>query len=119
MRTLGDGTPTDVPTVLSPSLIAGQQLTWRVARPVSLTLDGRYQSRQYLDPTGDRVRTASAYYVLDGGARFMIGGQELLVQGRNLLDRLAYPSGNVSSRGVPRYFVLAPRSVEVTARLRL
>ena len=119
VRTLGDGTPTDVPTVLSPSLIAGQQLTWRVARPVSLTLDGRYQSRQYLDPTGDRVRTASAYYVLDGGARFMIGGQELLVQGRNLLDRLAYPSGNVSSRGVPRYFVLAPRSVEVTARLRL
>jgi iron complex outermembrane receptor protein len=108
----------DVPTALTPSLVAGQQVSWRAARAVTLTADGRYQSRQYLDPTGDRARTAPAFFVLDGGTLFHVGRHELLVQGRNLLDRFALTSGDISSRGVPRYFVLAPRSLEVTARLR-
>jgi hypothetical protein len=37
--------------------------------------------------------------------------------GRNLLDRRAYPTGDVSGSGVPRYIILAPRSVDVTVRL--
>jgi iron complex outermembrane receptor protein len=108
----------DVPTVLTPSLVAGQQATWHASRALSLTLDGRYQSRQHLDPTGDLARTAPAFFVLDGGAVVRVAGQELLIQGRNLLDRFALSAGDVSSRGVPRYFILAPRSVEVNARLR-
>ncbi|GLC27432.1 TonB-dependent receptor [Roseisolibacter agri] len=108
----------DVPTVLTPSLVAGQQATWQATRALALTLDGRYQSRQFLDPTGDPARTAPAFFVLDGGAVIRVAGQELLVQGRNLLDRFALTAGDVSSRGVPRYFILAPRSVEVNARLR-
>jgi iron complex outermembrane receptor protein len=108
----------DVPTALTPSLIAGQQVSWRASRFLTLTSDGRYQSRQFLDPTGDEARTAGAFFVLDGGALLHLGRHELLVQGRNLLDRFALTAGDISSRGVPRYFILAPRSVEVTARLR-
>ena len=108
----------DVPTVLTPSLVAGQQATWQASRALALTLDGRYQSRQHLDPTGDRARTAPAFFLLDGGAVVRVAGQELLIQGRNLLDRFALTAGDVSSGGVPRYFILAPRSVEVNARLR-
>ncbi|HZF66485.1 MAG TPA: TonB-dependent receptor [Gemmatirosa sp.] len=107
----------DVPQVLTPSLVAGQQVTWRAARRVSLTADGRYQSRQFLDPTGDRARTAPAFFVLDGGATLHLGRHALLVQGRNLLDRRALTAGDVSAAGVPRYFVLAPRNVELVARL--
>jgi outer membrane receptor protein involved in Fe transport len=92
-------------------------VTWRAARRLTLTADGRYQSRQFLDPTGDRARTAPAFFVLDGGATLQLGRHALLVQGRNLLDRLALTAGDVSSAGVPRYFVLAPRNVEVVARL--
>ncbi|MGZ8411159.1 MAG: TonB-dependent receptor [Gemmatirosa sp.] len=108
----------DVPTVLTPSLVAGQQATWHASRALSLTLDGRYQSRQHLDPTGDPTRTAPAFFVLDGGAVVRVAGHELLIQGRNLLDRFALTAGDVSSRGVPRFFILAPRSIEVNARLR-
>jgi outer membrane receptor protein involved in Fe transport len=106
----------DVPPVLTPALVAGQQLTWRVHRAVALTADGRYQSRQQLDLSAARMRSAPAFFVLDGGARVQVRRHALLVQGRNLLDRLAFTAGDVSD-GVPRYFVLAPRSVEVTARV--
>jgi len=41
----------------------------------------------------------------------------LSVHGRNLLERRAYPSGDVSG-GVPRYFILAPRSVDLTLTIR-
>jgi iron complex outermembrane receptor protein len=79
----------DVPAALTPSLVGGQQVTWRASRLVTLTSDGRYQSRQFLDPTGDRARTAGAFFVLDGGALVHLGRHELLLQGRNLLDRFA------------------------------
>jgi iron complex outermembrane receptor protein len=108
----------DVPTALTPPLVAGPQVTWRASRVLTLTSDGRYQSRQFLDPTGDRARTAGAFFVLDGGALLHLGRHELLLQGRNLLDRFALTAGDISSRGVPRYFILAPRSLEVMARLR-
>ena len=55
--------------------------------------------------------------MLDGGATIAARGRTLLVQGRNLLDRCAYPSGDVSGSGVPRYYILAPRSVDFTVRL--
>jgi len=55
---------------------------------------------------------------LDGGARFEVGSSTLSVYGRNLLNRRAYPSGDVSSDGTPRYFILAPTSLDVTLTVR-
>jgi iron complex outermembrane receptor protein len=114
----GEGAATfrDVEPILTPRLLTTQLVTWRVASSVTLTADGRYQSRSFLAPTGDRALTTPPFYVLDGGALLGSGRYSVLVQGRNLLDRRAYPSGNVSGTGVARYYILAPRNVAVTAR---
>jgi len=55
--------------------------------------------------------------VLDGGVVFDVGSSTLQLAGRNLMNRTAYPSGDVSG-GVARYFLLAPTSIDVTVRLR-
>ncbi len=106
-----------VPLALSPALVTTQRATWRARALGTVNVEGRYQSRSYLAPTRDARLSAPAFFVLDGGVTFRAGRHDVLVQGRNLFDRLAFPSGDVRD-GVARYFVLAPRSVEVTARLR-
>jgi outer membrane receptor protein involved in Fe transport len=106
-----------VEPILTPTFVGGHRVTWRPAAWITLTGDGRYQSRSFLAPTGDERLTAPPFYVLDGGVTFDVGGRTLLLQGRNLLDRYAYPSGDVSGSGVPRYYILAPRSVDVTMRI--
>jgi len=107
----------DVAPILTPAFIGGHRLTWRATTSLALTADGRYLSRSFLAPTGNARLTAPPFYVLDGGATFTVGGRTVAVNGRNLLDRRAYPTGDVSSGGVPRYIILAPRSVDVTVRL--
>jgi iron complex outermembrane receptor protein len=107
----------DVEPILTPAFLATQQLTWRVSSPLTLTIDSRYQGLSYLAPRGDARLTSPAFHVLDGSARYAWGGGSIAVYGRNLLDRRAYPSGDVSSDGIPRYFILAPRSLDVTIRI--
>ncbi|GJG88493.1 TonB-dependent receptor [Gemmatimonadetes bacterium T265] len=107
----------NVPPTLTPDVVSVQQFTWRATSWLVLTGDGRYQGRTYLAPVGDARLTTPPFFVVAGGARFQIRGRELLVEGRNLLDRRAYPSGDVSGDGVARYYVLAPRNVVATLRL--
>jgi len=109
----------DVQPILTPAFVGAHRVTWRVVPNVALTADGRYQARSFLAPTGDARLTAPPFYALDGGAALMLRGRTLLVEGRNLLDRRAYPSGDVSGSGVPEYYILAPRSVDVTVRVPL
>lgn len=108
---------TDVDPILTPAFIGGHRTTWRTTPWLTLSADGRYQGRSFLAPTGNERLTAPPFYVLDGAAAFAIGGRTLSVQGRNLLDRYAYPTGDVSGSGVPRYIILAPRSVDVSVRV--
>ena len=109
----------DVAPILTPAFLGGHRLTWRAAPWAVLTADGRYQARSFLAPTGDARLTAPPFYVLDGGVTLGTGARRVLVQSRNLLDRRAYPSGDVSGSGVPRYYILAPRSLDVTVRVGL
>ena len=108
----------DVDPILTPSFLTAQQLTWRASSKLTFTADSRYQGRSYLAPVGDERLTSPAFHVLDGGVRFEIGSGTLSLYGRNLLSRRAYPSGDVSSDGTPRFFILAPTSVDVTLTLR-
>jgi iron complex outermembrane receptor protein len=108
----------DVEPILTPAFLTVQQLTWRPSAPLALTLDSRYQGMSYLAPRGDTHLTSRAFHMLDGGARYAWGGTTISVYGRNLLDRRAYPSGDVSGDGTPRYFILAPRSLDVSLSLR-
>lgn len=107
----------DVDQILSPSFLASHQVTWKATTRLTLTADSRYQGRSFLAPVGDDRLTSPAFHVLDGGARFEIGSGTVSLYGRNLLNRRAYPSGDVGSDGTPRYFILAPRSVDVTVRI--
>ena len=117
----------DVEPILTPAFVGGHRATWRPASWLSLNADGRYQSRSFLAPTGDERLTAPAFYVLDGGVTLFANrgvdappwrnGLTVTVTGRNLLDRHAYPTGDVSGSGVPRYIILAPRSVDATVRI--
>ena len=110
-------TYTDVEPILTPAFIATQRLTWRANPRLTLTADSRYQGLGYLAPFGDETLTSPAFHVLDAGARFEMGTSTLSLYGRNLLNRHAYPSGDVSG-GVPRYFILAPASIDVTVTMR-
>jgi iron complex outermembrane receptor protein len=107
----------DVEPILTPAFLAIQQLTWRASSRLSVTADSRYQGLSYLAPRGDERLTSPAFHVLDGGARYVFGSASVALYGRNLLNRRAYPSGDVSGDGVPRYFIQAPRSVDVTVRI--
>lgn len=107
----------DVPPTLTPDVVSTQQATWSVAHWLTLTGDGRYQGRTYLAPFGDVRLTTPPFFVLAGGATLHLAGHDLLIEGRNLLDRRAYPSGDVSGSGVARYYILAPRNVVATLRL--
>jgi hypothetical protein len=106
----------DVEPILTPSLLAGHRVTWHVRPGVSVTADGRYQGRSFLAPTGDERLTAPPFYALDGGVEFVRDGRALTIQGRNLLNRRAYPSGSVSG-GEALYYIMAPRSVDVSLKL--
>ena len=108
----------DVEPILTPSFLAAQQVTWRATPRLTLSADSRYQGRSFLAPVGDERLTSPAFHVVDGGARFEIGSSTLSIYGRNLLNRRAYPSGDVSSDGTPRYFILAPASLDVTLTFR-
>ena len=105
-----------MPPTLTPDITSMQQATWTVARWLTLTGDGRYQGRTYLAPFGNARLATPPFFVLAGGATLRVAGRELLIEGRNLLDRRAYPSGDVSADGVARYYILAPRNVAVTLR---
>ena len=107
----------DVEPILTPAFLASQQITWRATSRLTLTADSRYQGRSYLAPTGDERLTSPAFHVLDGGVRWSFATSTVSLYGRNLLNRRAYPSGDVSG-GVPRYFILAPTSLDVTVTVR-
>src|SRR6185503_17457505 len=107
----------NVEPILTPAFLTVQQLTWRASSRLTLTTESRYQGMSYLAPRGDARLTSPAFHVLDGGMRYAFGSTSLGINGRNLLNRRAYPSGDVSSDGTPRYFILAPRSVDVTIRI--
>lgn len=108
----------DVEPILTPAFLASQQLTWRASKALVLTADSRYQGLSHLAPVGDERLTSPAFHVLDGGGRYQLGSATIAGYVRNLLNRRAFPSGDVSSDGTPRYFILSPRSLDLAVTLR-
>jgi iron complex outermembrane receptor protein len=107
----------NVEPLLTPRLIATHRTDLTVTPALSLSLEGRYQSRAYLDNTGSADRTLPSYYLLDAAARWERGAYALTVRGNNLGDSQRFGSGSVSGSGTVRYFVLPARSVFVTAEV--
>ncbi|MEX2178578.1 MAG: TonB-dependent receptor [Gemmatimonadaceae bacterium] len=107
-----DGTTyRNVPALLTPRMQSAQQLTWRPGAGLSITTAGRYVGRSQLTNTNNPALALPATYVLDAGATWAYGRYELTAFGHNLGHSRGYSTGNVSSSGTPRYFVLAPPSL--------
>lgn len=107
----------DVEPLLTPRFITSQRADFAVTRTVSLSAEGRYQSRAYLDNTSSADRVLPAFFMLDGAVRLARSRYALTVRGVNLGNSQRYGSGSVSSSGTVRYFVLPARSVFVTAEM--
>lgn len=107
----------NVQPLLTPSVLTSQRGEFAITRNVSVSLEGRYQSKAYLTNTGNEALILPDYYVLDGSVRFMFAGQALVVRGANLGDTKKFSAGYDNGDG-PAYFILPPRSVFVTAEIR-
>lgn len=108
----------DVPALLTPQFQSAQRGSWQVSRGLELTAEGRYIGKSQLTNTNDPSLVLPASYVVDGIARWDIarGRYSLFLHAFNLGNSGRYSTGNVSSSGTPRYFVLAPRSVQAVLR---
>jgi iron complex outermembrane receptor protein len=82
---------------------------------VMIGLEGRYQSRAFLDNTSSPDRVLPDYYTLDATARVTLGRMSVVLRGQNLGDTQKFGSGAVSGSGRVRYFVLPARALFVTA----
>lgn len=109
----------NVAPMLTPRFITVHRVTVRPAARLETGVEGRYQSRAFLDNTSSPDRVLPDYYTLDATVRWALAGgrHALVVRGQNLGNTQKYGSGAVSSSGRARYFILPPRAVYVTAEL--
>jgi len=106
----------DVPALLTPKFQSAQRLTWRPSRALNLTAEGRYIGRSQLTNTNDPFLVLPSSYVLDARASTTVGRVSISLFGSNLGNSARYYTGNVSSSGAPRFFVLAPRNLHLQLR---
>jgi outer membrane receptor protein involved in Fe transport len=84
---------------------------------VELRAEGRYVGKSQLTNTNDPDLVLPATYVVDATASLALGRRySLTLFGSNLGNSRLYSTGNISSSGTPRYFVLAPPNVHVLLR---
>ncbi len=113
-------TPTtrrNVAPLLTPRLLSTQRADFSVSPRLAVGVEGRYQSRAFLDNTSRADRVLPAFYVADATVRMTVARYEVTLRAANITDRQAFGSGSVSADGTVRYFVLPPRSLFVTAGL--
>jgi iron complex outermembrane receptor protein len=103
-----------VEPLLTPRFISAQRVELNPTGALGFTVEGRYQSRAFLDNTSDPLRVLPDYYTVDASARLTRGRTSFTVRGQNLGDTQKFGSGSVSSSGKVRYFVLAARAVFAT-----
>jgi iron complex outermembrane recepter protein len=111
------GTPVvrrNVEPLLTPRLTSAHRIEYTPRRALSLTLEGRYQSRAFLDNTSSPDRVLRDFYVLDAMARASWSRATLTLRGGNLGNTQKFGSGSVSGSGRVRYFVLPVRAVFAT-----
>jgi iron complex outermembrane receptor protein len=112
------GTPVvrrSVEPLLTPKFLSVHRVEVLPLSRLSLGVEGRYQSRAFLDNTSSPDRVLPDYYTVDATARWSLGRTTFAVRGQNLGDTQKFGSGSVSGSGTVRYFVLPARAVFVTA----
>ncbi len=105
----------NVEPLLTPRFTSAHRVEVTPVSRVWVSVEGRYQSRAFLDNTSSPDRVLPDYYTLDATARLSLGRTSLTLRGQNLGDTRKFGSGAVSSSGRVRYFILPARALFVTA----
>jgi iron complex outermembrane recepter protein len=106
----------NVEPLLTPRLGTFERAQFAATRNVAVALETRYQSRAFLENTGDARFVLPAAFNLDGSVSWRVRQYEILVRGNNLTNSKKYGSGYASG-GVSYYYVVPPRNLFVTAKL--
>jgi iron complex outermembrane recepter protein len=106
----------NVEPLLTPRFITFERAQFAATRNIAVALETRYQSRAFLENTGDARFVLPAAFNLDGSVSWRIRQYELLVRGNNLTNSKKYGSGYASG-GVSYYYVVPPRNLFVTAKV--
>jgi iron complex outermembrane recepter protein len=106
----------NVEPLLTPRLVTFERAQFAANRNVAVALETRYQSRAFLENTGDARFVLPAAFNLDGSVSWRVRQYEILVRGNNLTNSKKYGSGYASG-GVSYYYVVPPRNLFVTAKL--
>ena len=106
-----------VEPLLTPRFLSTQRAELAASPRLTLALEHRYQSRSYLQNTSDSRFVLPPASLVDGSISMQVGSAELVVRGNNLTNSNKFGSGYASG-GVPYYYVLPPRNVFVTGRVR-
>jgi len=107
-----------VEPVLTPRFMATHRAELIPFDGLTLSMEGRYQSRAFLDNTSSAGRVLPAFHVVDAAGQYAFSRYTLTVRGVNLGNNQRFGSGSVSGSGTVRYFILPGRSVFVTAGVR-
>lgn len=107
----------DVEPLLTPRFMSAHRLELSAHRALTLTVEGRYQSRAFLDNTSSVDRVLPDFYVVDATARATWSRYAMSIRGVNLGDTQKFGSGSVSGSGTVRYFILPARAVHATIEL--
>lgn len=105
----------NVEPLLTPRFLGSARASLLVARGVTVSAEGRHQSRSFLQNTSDPRFVLPASSNLDASVSWQVGNYELVARGNNLADSKAYGSGYASG-GASYYFVVPPRNFFVTLR---
>lgn len=109
----------NVQPLLTPRAMLAQRADWHPTSWAALGVEGRWQGESYLDNTANPARRLPSSVVTDASLRVTRDAFTVTVRGSNLNNSARYGSGSVSGSGTVRYFVLAPRSIFVTASVAL
>ncbi|MGE5099161.1 MAG: TonB-dependent receptor [Deltaproteobacteria bacterium] len=105
----------NVEPLLTPRLVTFERAQFAATRDLWLALETRYQSRSFLQNTGDARFVLPAAFDLDGSASLHVRQYEIVIRGNNLTNSKKYGSGYASG-GVSYYYVVPPRNLFVTLK---
>jgi iron complex outermembrane receptor protein len=106
----------DVEPLLTPRLVTFERAQFAATRNLNVALETRYQSRAFLQNTGDSRFVLPAAFNLDGSLSWRVRQYEILVRGNNLTNSKKYGSGYAYG-DVSYYYVVPPRNLFVTAKV--
>lgn len=102
--------------ILTPSAILNQQVVWAKER-FEFSLNGRYQSRAWLDFANSAP--LPAFLTVDAGVQYKTAKMRLGLRGMNLANAQYYGGGYMGYGGIPQYFIQAGANFMASAEFNL